>query len=89
MTVILDPIYILNLVLCTIILVLGFLGYRRTGDKWPLYIGIAFGIFGISHLLTILGLRETLEAFLIAIRTIAYLIVVFTLLRIAFKRQKS
>lgn len=89
MTVILDPIYILNLVLCTIIIVLGFLGYRRTGDKSPLYIGIAFGIFGISHLLTVLGLRETLEAFLIAIRTIAYLIVVFTLLRIALKRQKS
>ena len=40
MTVVLDPIYILNLVLCTTILVLGCLGYKRSGDKSPLYIGI-------------------------------------------------
>lgn len=87
MTVVLDPVYILNLVLCIIILGLGFLGYKKSKDKSPLYIGIAFGLFGISHLLTILGLRETLQVFLLAIRIIAYLMVAFTMFRIAFRRQ--
>jgi len=82
----LDPIYLTNLVLCVIILVLGILGYRNSGDKSPLYIGIAFGLFGVSHLLTLLGLKEALTTFLIVIRTIAYLLVAFTLYWVAFKR---
>lgn len=81
-----DPIYTVNLVLCIIILVLGYLGYKKSGNKMPLYIGIAFGLFGISHLMTLLGLRETLRSVLIIIRTLAYLIVVFTLYKVAFKR---
>ena len=82
----LDPIYLTNLVLCVIILVLGIVGYKRSGDKSPLYIGIAFGLFGVSHLLTLIGLKEALTTFLIVIRTLAYLLVVFTLYRVAFKR---
>ena len=38
-----DPMYIVNLVLCIIILALGCWGYRKTGDKVPLYVGVAFG----------------------------------------------
>ena len=86
MTVIFDPIYILNLVLCIIILVLGCLGYKKSGNKLPLYIGITFGLFGVSHLATLLGLKETLTVALIVIRILAYLIVVFTLYRVAFRR---
>jgi len=81
-----DPIYTVNLVLCIIILVLGYLGYKKSGNKMPLYIGIAFGLFGISHLMTLLGLKGTLRSILIIIRTPAYLIVVFTLYKVAFKR---
>ena len=82
----LDAISLTNLVLCVIILVLGILGYKKSGDKSPLYIGIAFGLFGISHLVTLLGLKEAWTTFLIVIRTIAYLLVVFALYRVAFKR---
>ncbi len=81
-----DPIYITNLILCVIILVLGIIGYRKSGDMSPLYIGIAFGLFGVSHLVTLLGLKVTLTTFLIVIRTLAYLIVIFTLYRVAFRR---
>jgi len=84
-----DPIYTVNLVLCIIILVLGYLGYKKSGNKMPLYIGIAFGLFGISHLMTLLGLKETLRSILIIIRTLAYLIVVFTLYKVAFKRWET
>ena len=82
----LDPIYLTNLVLCVIILVLGILGYRNSGDKSPLYIGIAFGLFGVSHILTLLGLKEAFTIYLLVIRTIAYLLVAFTLYWVAFKR---
>lgn len=87
MTYVLDPIYLVNLVLCVVILLLGFFGYKKTGNHMPLYVGTAFGLFGVSHLATILSLKETLEAFLIIIRTVAYLIVVFALYTIVKKRS--
>jgi len=82
----LDPIYLTNLVLCAIILVLGIIGYKRSEEMWPLFIGIAFGLFGVSHLLTLLGLKEALTTVLIVIRTLAYLLVAFTLFWVAFRR---
>jgi hypothetical protein len=81
-----DAITLVNLILCVIIVVLGCVGYGKAKDKWPLYIAIAFGLFGVSHLLTLLGLKDTLEAFLIAIRTIAYLVVIYTVYQVAFKK---
>jgi hypothetical protein len=86
MALVLDPIYIVNLTLCIIILLLGFFGYRKKGNAVPLYIGIAFGLFGVSHLSTILGLKDALEAFLIVIRTVAYLAVIFALYTILKRR---
>ena len=74
-----DLIYTVNLVLCTVILVLGYWAYKKKEDKTPLYIGVAFGIFGISHLTTLLGLKEALTDVLIIIRALAYLIVVLAL----------
>jgi hypothetical protein len=74
-----DPIYTVNLVLCIVILVFGYWGHKKREDRVPLYIGIAFGFFGISHLATLLGLKETLTDVLIVIRALAYLIVVFAL----------
>ena len=87
MALVLDPIYIVNLTLCIIILLLGVFGYRKKGAPLPLYIGIAFGLFGVSHLATILGLKDALEAFLIVIRTVAYLAVIFALYTILNRRS--
>ena len=84
MNIVWDPIYFINVVLCAIILVFGLIGWRRSNRIFPLYIGIAFGLFGLSHLATILGLKATLEVPLIVVRTLAYLIVVFTVYKIAF-----
>jgi len=80
-----DPVYIVNLVLCVVICTLSVIGWRRSGKAFPLYIGIAFALFGVSHLATILGLMESLEAALIAVRTLAYLLVAFALYRLAFR----
>jgi len=81
-----DPITLVNLILCIAIVVFGCVGFKKAKDKWPLYIAISFGLFGLSHLLTLLGFHDTLTAFLIVIRTAAYLLVVYTLYRVAFKK---
>ena len=74
-----DPMTLINLVFCVIILGLGTTGYTISREKWPLLIGIAFGLFGVSHLLTLLGLKEALATLLLAVGIIAYLSVIFTL----------
>jgi len=77
---------IINLVLCIVILALGIWAFIR--KKWdvPLYIGIAFGLFGVSHTLTLAGLAASLDAFVIVIRVIAYLLVIVALCRILMKK---
>jgi hypothetical protein len=68
-----------------IILVFGIWLYVRKKYDVPLYIGLAFGLFGFSHLLTLLGLAAGVASLLIAVRIIAYLLVVFALYRITAK----
>jgi len=70
---------IVNIVLCIIIVILGCLAYKKNQRMPALLIGISFGIFGLSHIVTIIGLGESLMNALIAIRAIAYLLVVFAL----------
>jgi uncharacterized membrane protein (UPF0136 family) len=82
----LDPITLTNLVFCAIILILGIIGYKRSEEMWPLFIGIAFGLFGVTHLLTLLDLKEALATLLLAIRIIAYLMVALTVFWVAFRR---
>ena len=82
----LDPTTLTNLVFCAIILILGIIGYKRSEEMWPLFIGIAFGLFGVTHLLTLLDLKEALATLLLAIRIIAYLMVALTVFWVAFRR---
>jgi hypothetical protein len=81
-----DPITTTNFVLCIVILALGIWAYAKKKGDVPLYIGIAFGLFAISHLMTILGLAGSLAIFLIILRVIAYLLVVVALCRILVKK---
>ncbi len=74
-----DPILFINLVLCIIIVVLGYLCSVKTGENLPLYIAAAFGLFGISHAATLAGLKNPLTIPLILIRALAYLLVIFAL----------
>jgi hypothetical protein len=74
-----DPITFINLVLCIIILILGYLCYRKSREPLSLYIGAAFGLFGISHAATLAGLKVPLTIPLIVIRTLAYVLVIIAL----------
>ena len=80
MALMLDPITIVNLILSVAIFVLGIGAYGKKKNGMALYIGVAFALFGLSHLLTLLGLAQSLTTYLIIIRTLAYLIVIFALL---------
>jgi Na+/proline symporter len=79
-----DPIVAINLILCIVILVLGYLGYRKSKNKILLYVGIAFALFGVSHAVTLLGIQGMTDALLV-IRTVGYLTVVYALLSLGKK----
>jgi uncharacterized membrane protein (UPF0136 family) len=74
-----DPITFINLVLCIIIVILGTLCYFRSHEKLPLFIGTAFGLFGVSHAATLAGLKNPLTVPLIIVRTLAYILVIIAL----------
>jgi len=74
-----DPIIFINLVLCIIIVILGSLCFLKSGERLPVFIGAAFGLFGISHAATLAGLKVPLTIPLIIIRTLAYILVIVAL----------
>jgi hypothetical protein len=63
MAIMFDPITTVNLILSLTILVLGVVAYGKKKNGLALYIGGAFGLFGLSHLLTLLGLAQSLTVF--------------------------
>jgi len=70
-----DPIVIINLLLCIIICILGYLVYRKHGKVSAILIGIAFGMFSLSHLSVLLGLTLFPEATFILLRVCAYTLI--------------
>ena len=82
-----DTQYVINLPLCIIILIFGIIAWQRSKNLVPLYVGIAFGLFGISHLATLLSLKTTLDTLLIIIRLLAYLLVTYAVYLMAFKKK--
>jgi hypothetical protein len=69
-------------VLCAIILILGFLVYRKRENMDALLIGIAFGLFGVSHFYTLLGLSLWPEITFVMLRIVGYILVAVALYRI-------
>jgi|WetSurMetagenome_2_1015567.scaffolds.fasta_scaffold204496_3 hypothetical protein len=62
------------------------LGKATAIPSVSLFIGIAFGLFAVSHALTLAGLAKSLEVFIICIRTIGYLLVIVAPARILLKK---
>lgn len=99
---------IINLILASIIFILGIWAYlKRRSDvalyklkssessipdkaiaipDVALYIGIAFGLYAISHALTLAGLATSLQTFIIIIRITGYLLVIVAPVRILLKK---
>ena len=83
-----DTMTFINLILCIVILIFGILGYQRSKSRVALCVGVAFGLFGLSHLATLLSLKDSLSTILIIVRTAAYLLVTYALFLAAFQVKK-
>jgi hypothetical protein len=77
----------INLILCILILVFGLISWQRTKSRVTLYVGTAFGLFGLSHLATLLGLSNPLSTLLIVVRTAAYLLVAYAMFLAAYGKK--
>ncbi len=76
-----DPLPLINLVLCLAIVALGLLGYKRSRHTLPLLLAAVFALFGLSHAIVLLGIFEDLEAVVFAVRVVAYGLVLYLLYR--------
>ena len=77
-----DLIPLVNFVLATAIFALGLWGYRKSGRATEAIVGAAFGLFAFTHLLVLLGISRT-ELLILVLRIIAYLVVMYAMLRVA------
>lgn len=82
MALVLDPVTILNLIFCIIIVCLGYWEYRKKESLIAIYIAITFGLFGIAHLGIILGVKSS-NIIILTIRSIAYLVIIYALYKTA------
>ena len=55
--------------------------YSKNSDINALLIGIAFGLFGLSHLTTLFGLTQVPDFFLAILRLYGYVLVAWALYR--------
>jgi hypothetical protein len=74
MTVVPDLTAGINLLLCIVIFVLGYLMYRRKEKVSALLISIAFGMFGLSHFSVVTGIAFP-EVTFILLRICGYILV--------------
>jgi hypothetical protein len=74
MTALSDPTAGINLLLCIVIFLLGFLVYRKQGKISAILIGIAFGLFGLSHFSVLTGIAFP-EITFILLRICGYVLV--------------
>ena len=80
-----DIITAMNLVFCILIVGLGYWGYIQSRKiskvlyLLPIFVSIAFGLFGFSHFVTLIGMGGTLGNALIVIRALGYIIVIFSM----------
>jgi uncharacterized membrane protein (UPF0136 family) len=77
---------LVNFILTVVVLALGVLVYNRDRSMVALLIGIAFGIFAVSHLMELLNLTAQLATVIIVIRIVAYLLAIYALFRLWQKR---
>ena len=70
---------LVNGALSSFVLFLGYWGYKEKKSIISLLIGIAFAIFGFSHLITLFVSPDRLVNFLVVLRVFGYLFVAFAL----------
>lgn len=83
-----DPITMVNLLLSVMIFAFGYWGYKKGKSDVAFYVGAAFGLFGISHFVTLLGYGYMMEPALIWIRAFGYMMVAYALYEVSLKKKR-
>ena len=84
-----DPIVMMNLVFCVVILLLGLYIYLMRKNSLALIIAVAFGLFGVSHAFTLGGMAIDFALPLVVIRSAAYALVIIILIYEAYVGGKA
>ena len=79
---------VINLALCIIIVGLGYLAYKKHKNMLSAFTAVGFGLFGVSHLVALIGLGERFVSFLVVIRIVAYLLIAFALFMAISEKEK-
>jgi hypothetical protein len=77
-----------NLTAGLIIFVMGIWQYTRSKGRTVLYVGVAFGLFALTHLLTLMGLAASMATLILILRILAYLVIIYAIY-IAMTGKKS
>jgi len=80
-----------NLVLSITVVAISIWGYSRIGKPTPLYFGMAYVLFALSHFITLIGLNQVHATALITLRTAGYILVavgLFAIIRDIIGRQQ-
>ncbi len=80
-----------NLVLSITVVAISIWGYSRIGKPTPLYFGMAYVLFALSHFITLIGMNQFFTTPLILLRTAGYILVavgLFAIIRDIIGRQQ-
>lgn len=84
-----DAITLVNLILSVVILIMGIWAYAAGKTRSILYIGIGFGFFALSHLLTLIGLATSLAVLILILRLLGYLLVIYAIYIVLTKKKNA
>lgn len=86
--IVLEPIYILNFVLCILITGIAYWAYKESEDVVAYYIAGAYALFGFSHLMVLLNIYSPLFDFLVVVRVLAYLLIMAAIVKKYLERPE-
>lgn len=78
----LDLATLLNTMMSLLVLIAGCVAYVVTKDNRPFHVGVAFGLFAVSHVIELMGIEKLFEPTVLIIRAFGYLIILFTIARL-------
>jgi hypothetical protein len=84
-----DPITLVNLILTIVLLIMGIWAYTARRSRSMLYIGIAFGLFALTHLITLIGLAAGMAGFILVVRILAYLLAIYAIYIVIAKKKDA
>ena len=82
-----DSVTLVNLILSVIILIMGVWAYSVARFRSILYVGIAFGFFALSNLVTLLNVAANLSIVALVLRLLGYLLVMYAIYLVIVKKK--